>query len=232
MSRSLWFLERRKPVMRDFYPVVSGASVDDDDDNEDEDSDDDDDSNEKDSSRSKDSENPLKELTSAQQAALNKLVGDARKEGRTKGEEDALSKAEKDRLKSEGKYKEINEELEAKVKDLEPKHEQLSEEYEALKTAVAEYIKPTLDKLPKLTRSLIADHSPLKQLQLLTEHLADLEGDDGEESDSGDTTKPARVPKSNTGKREKKEQPLGKSFTTSNQKRIKDRIAARTGSTP
>lgn len=198
---------------RDWYPAVSGASVDDDDDeSSDDDSDD-------------EAGVPTAPVfTAEQQTVINRLIGDARKDARTKAEADASAKAEKDRLAAENKFKDLYESSDKELNEIKPKYEAAAETITGLEEAVATYINPQIDKLPKITQRLIKEQPILKQLEILAEA-----GDEAEAEDTKPDKPKQRVPPSNTGRREKKDQPLAFEHTQRRQSRVINNLKERVG---
>lgn len=119
------------------------------------------------------------EFTTEQQAYLDKLIGDARKQGRDKAQADfekeaekAKSEAEKESLKEQAKWQELAEQHEAKVAELEPQVETLTAQVEAYEIVITEMLNTQVgalgDEAKSAVENLPGEPNALSKLKWLT----------------------------------------------------------------
>jgi len=118
------------------------------------------------------------EFTAEQQAHLDKLIGDARKQGREKAETDAKAEAEKAKteaeqasLKEQAEWQKLAEQHEAKVAELEPQVAELAAQTEAYSAVIAELLEADVEELGDEAKTAIealpGEQDALAQLQWL-----------------------------------------------------------------
>lgn len=118
------------------------------------------------------------EFSAEQQAYLDKLIGDARKQGREKAEADAKAEAAKAKadaeqaaLKEQAEWQKLAEQHEAKVAELEPQIEALAAQTEAYSTVIAELLEADIEELGDKAKAAIealpGEPDTLAQLQWL-----------------------------------------------------------------
>jgi hypothetical protein len=217
ISQWLWRMERGT------YPPVSGASVDDDPDTTGDDTADD----------SSDDQNvpstdagakPLDGITPEQQKAIDKLVGDARREGRKAGADAARADAERKRAEEEGKFRELYESAQAELAKIKPEADALTEKVTALEQAVNAYLEPIIQTLPPMSQKMIQRFDILERIEFLSE-----DGDGEIAAAQQGTKKRQRVEPSNVRGRTEKPQPLGQSEIRRQSGRIVQRVKERQG---
>ena len=127
---------------------------------------------------------PAFQFTEEQQAEINRIVGDTRKEERKKAKADfdaEVAKAKKDaedkQLEEKQEYKTLAEKRQAELETLKKENEELvqaKEQGDKYKAALEKNLKAQTEKLPKHIKSLLAKMDVLEQMEYLTENAKDL----------------------------------------------------------